>query len=301
MTLEQLNSDYALADQLTFVEGKGGLPMIEISNSLAKATISVYGGQILSFQPKGEAEDVLFLSPSAYYKPGKAIKGGAPICWPWFGPDPEGKGRAAHGFARNRMWEVKSTESLGDGGTKVVLGFGDSDETRAIWDYGFELAIAITIGKTAKLELITRNTGDKAFSITQALHTYFQVGDISKTKVEGFGGTQYIDKVDGSAEKAQAGAIEIGQEVDRIYKDVAPASSIEDAALGRSIKIDSEGSKTAVIWNPWAEISKNSADLEDDAYKTMVCVETVNAANEVIEVAAGAEYKLVATYAVEHS
>ena len=301
MTLEQLNSDYALADQLTFVEGKGGFPMIEVSNSLAKSTISVYGGQILSFQPKGEAEDVLFLSPSAYYKPGKAIKGGAPICWPWFGPDPEGKGRAAHGFARNRMWEVKSTESLGDGGTKVVLGFGDSEETRAIWDYGFELAIAITIGKTATLELITRNTGDQAFSITQALHTYFQVGDISKTKVEGFGGTQYIDKVDGSAEKAQAGAIEIGQEVDRIYKDVPPASSIEDAALGRSIKIDSEGSKTAVIWNPWAEISKNSADLEDDSYKTMVCVETVNAANEVIEVAAGAEYKLVATYAVEHS
>ena len=106
MTLDQLNSDYGLAGQLTFVEGPGGLPMIDVSNDLAKARISVYGGQILTFQPVDEAEDLLFLSPCAYYAPGKAIKGGAPVCWPWFGPDPEGKGRAAHGFVWRLLAEV---------------------------------------------------------------------------------------------------------------------------------------------------------------------------------------------------
>lgn len=135
MTLEQLNADYALTHQLThqltFVEGPGGLPMIEINNPLAKATISVYGGQVLSFQPVGAA-DLLFLSEQAYYAEGKAIKGGAPVCWPWFGADPEGKGRAAHGFVRNRMWNVNSTETLEDGETKVVLGLSDSEATREI-------------------------------------------------------------------------------------------------------------------------------------------------------------------------
>ena len=298
-TLDQLNQDYALASQLQFAAGKGDFPMIEINNRFAQATISVYGGQLLSFQPVGEAKDVLFLSPNAYYAPGKAIKGGAPVCWPWFGPDPEGKGRPQHGFARNRPWEVQSTETLGDGSTKVVLGFSDDEETRALWDHAFKLAIAITIGKAATLELVTRNTGNQPFSITQALHTYFTVGDISKVKVVGFDGKQYIDKVDGGVEKSQSGAIEIDQEVDRIYKDVPPTSVIEDAALGRRIKVDSEGSKTAVVWNPWVDISEKSGDLEDDSYKTMVCVETVNAANEVIEVAAGGEYKLVAVYAAE--
>jgi glucose-6-phosphate 1-epimerase len=301
MTIEQLNSDYGLSQQLTFVEGPGGFPMIEVNNGLAKAKISVYGGQILAFQPVDESADLLFLSPCAYYAPGKAIKGGAPICWPWFGPDPEGKGRAAHGFVRNRLWEVMRTETLPSGETQVVLGLHDTEETRAIWDYGFELAIAFTIGSHLKLELITRNTGSEAFSITQALHTYFQVGEISKTQILGFDDTQYIDKVDGSAQKAQVGAIAIGQEVDRIYQDVPPSSSIEDAALGRSIQVDSVGSKTAVVWNPWAEISASSGDLEDDAYQQFVCLETVNAANEVIEVAAGAEYKLVADYSVVRS
>jgi len=299
MTIAQLNSDYGLEGRLSFVEGQGGFPMIEVSNSLAKASISVYGGQVLSFQPVDEAEAVLFLSPTAYYAPGKAIKGGAPVCWPWFGPDPEDKGRAAHGFVRNRMWEVQSTESLAEGGTKVVLGVQSSAETQAIWPQSFELAIAITVGQSLTIELTTRNTGDAAFSITQALHTYFTVGDISKVHVKGLADTQYIDKVDGGTEKPQSGAVNIGQEVDRIYLNVPPALVIDDAALGRRIKVDSKGSQTAVVWNPWAEISAKSGDLEDESYKGFICVETVNAANEVVEVAAGAAYELAATYAVE--
>ena len=178
---------------ITRVAGNGGLPMINVSNDHADAVISVYAGQVLSFTPKGAA-DVLFVSDKAYYAEGKAIKGGVPICWPWFGADPEGKGRPAHGFMRNRMWSEWETRDNADGSTTVILGVESSPETLAIWPHAFRLAMEITVGKTLQLALVTRNTGDAAFTITQAMHTYFAVGDIAQTTVTGLEGTQYLDK-----------------------------------------------------------------------------------------------------------
>ncbi|NJR69263.1 MAG: D-hexose-6-phosphate mutarotase [Synechococcales cyanobacterium CRU_2_2] len=299
MTLEQLDADYSLTHQLTFVAGPGGLPMIEINNPLAKATISVYGGQVLSFQPVGAA-DLLFLSEQAYYAEGKAIKGGVPVCWPWFGADPENKGRAAHGFVRNRMWNVNSTETLEDGETKVVLGLSDSEATREIWPYGFEMAIAITVGTTLRLQLMTRNTGDQPFALTQALHTYFSVGEIGQVEVLGLEGTRYLDKAKGSGggEKSQLDAVTVAAEVDRIYLNVPSELAIVDASLGRRINITSSGSKTAVVWNPWAEIAAASGDLADDSYQKFICVETTNAATDVVEVPVGGDACLVATYGI---
>ena len=298
MNLKQLNADYGIADKVSFVEGKGGFPTIEVDNEHAKAVISVYAGQVLSFQPKTQAEDLMFLSSKAYYQDGKAMKGGAPICWPWFGPDPEDKGRSSHGFVRNRMWQMREVTSTQAGSTKIVLGLTDTENTRAIWDYAFDFAIAITVGKSLNVELITRNTGDKEFSITQALHTYFRVGGIDKVRVLGLKDNSYLDKVDSGKEKTQSGEIAFDGECDRIYLNVQPELTIDDAALGRKIKITSTNSKTAIVWNPWADISANMGDLDDKDYQNFVCVETANAANEVIKVAAGSEYKLAANYAL---
>ena len=299
MTIEQLNADYGIAGQLKFVEGKGGFPLIEIDGPKAKASISVYGGQVLSFQPTNEPEDLMFLSEKAYYKEGKAIKGGVPVCWPWFGPDPEGG--PSHGFVRNRLWEVLATETTASGEVKVTLGVGATAETREIWSEEFEVAIAISIGDTLTVELITRNRGDRAFSITQALHTYFKVGDIQRVKVIGLEELEYIDKPDGGAKKTQKGAVTFASEVDRIYTNVPNELVIEDAALGRKVYISSSGSKTAIVWNPWVEISAKMADLEDEDYKRLVCVETANAADDVVEVPASSEYRLVANYRIERS
>ncbi len=301
MTIEQLNADYGLAGQLKFVEGKGGFPLIEIDGPKAKASISVYGGQVLSFQPANEPEDLMFVSEKAYYQEGKAIKGGIPVCWPWFGPDPEGLGRPSHGFVRNRLWNVLATETTPDGEVKVTLGVAATAETREIWPEEFEMAIAISIGDSLSVELITRNKGDRAFSITQALHTYFKVGDIQQVKVIGLEELEYIDKPDGGAKKTQKGAVTFASEVDRIYTNVGSELVIEDAALGRKILISSTGSKTAVVWNPWVEISGKMADLEDDDYQRLVCVETANAANDVVEVPASSEYRLVANYRIERN
>ena len=299
MSIEQLNTDYGIAGQLKFVEGKGGFPVIEIENTLARALISVYGGQVLSFQPVTEPEDLMFLSEKAYYQSGKAIKGGIPLCWPWFGSDPENLGRSSHGFARNNFWTVLATEVTPGRETKVKLELVDTAETREIWSQAFNLTLEITVGNTLTLELVTRNTGDKAFSITQALHTYFKVGDIDQVKVLGLANTKYLDKVDNFEEKHQQGAVTIAEEVDRIYTDVPQELVIEDASFARRIKITSDGNKTAVVWNPWVDLCAKSADLEAEDYKRFICVETANAAKDVVEISPNSEYRLFVNYQIE--
>ncbi|MFK8182681.1 MAG: D-hexose-6-phosphate mutarotase [Phormidesmis sp.] len=301
MTIEQLNKDFGISGQVKVIEGKGGFPVVEINNAKAKAKISVYSAQVLSFQPAGEPTDLMFVSEGAYYKTGKATKGGIPICWPWFGPDPEGKGRASHGFVRNRMWTLLSTEALPSGDTKVRLGMLPSEETLAIWPYQFELEMEAVIGEQLTVTLKTQNTDDKPFSITQAFHTYFSTGDISQVKVLGLEGLTYLDKADSGAEKTQDGAITITREVDRIYQGVKPEMVIEDGEMGRRIRIATAGSKTAIVWNPWIEIAEKMADLDNQDYQRFICVETANAADEVVEVAPGQTYELQAIYAVERS
>lgn len=300
MSIAQLNSEHGIAGQVEFIEGQGGFPFIRVDNAKAKALISIYAGQVLSFSPAGKTDDLLFLSKKAYYQAGKAIKGGVPLCWPWFGPDPEGKGRPAHGFVRNRMWDIIETNVAANGDIKVVLGLTDTPDTQSIWPHAFILRLEITVGDTLNLALVTRNTGNQTLTITQAFHTYFSVGDIHQTRVSGLEGRQYIDKVDGGKQKMQSGAVTISSEVDRIYLDVLDDLVIHDPALKRRIRIASQGSQTAVVWNPWVKISTEMADLQDDDYLRMLCVETTNAATDSITIQPGSEFRLVANYSIEN-
>ena len=300
VSIEQLNQDFGIANQVKVVEGKGGFPVVEVINDKATAQLSVYAAQVLSFRPVGEATDLMFVSENAYYQTGKATKGGIPICWPWFGPDPEDKGRASHGFVRNRMWTLQGAESMPTGETKVRLGMSPSEETLAIWPYQFDLEMEVIVGEQLTVTLTTKNTGNEAFSITQAFHTYFSTGDINKVNVLGLDGKAYLDKPDGGKQKTQDGAIVVTEEVDRVYMDVPSELVIEDGGLGRRIRINSTGSKTAIVWNPWTEISQKMADLAADDYQRFICVETANAADDVVEVGAGSAYQLKAVYSIEH-
>lgn len=297
MNFDQL-SEYEIAGVLRFGEIEHGFTYIEINNSKAHATISTYAGQVLSYRPKNQQHDLLFVSDKAYYEEGKAIKGGIPVCWPWFGADPDGQGRPAHGFVRNRQWEVTGSESLADGSTRVVLSLTDSAETRNIWPHPFRLDVEITVGDSLGVVLVTHNTGDERITISQALHTYFRVGDIGKVRVLGLEGTDYLDKVAGSSRKTQAGPVTISGEVDRIYTGVSSDLTIDDAAFGRSIRIASSGCSTAVVWNPWIEVAKSMADLDDGDYIRMICLESANAGPETIDIPAGGEYRLEAEYSI---
>ena len=297
----ELNTQFAIANQLSFGQGNGDWPFIQIHNAHARATISLYGGQVLGFHPHHTTDDLMFLSERAFYEQGKAIKGGAPICWPWFGADTSGMNRGAHGFARNQLWRVVSTRELADdGATEVVLALNPSPKSLELWAHTFELTSTITVGKTLKIALVTRNTSDTPMHLTQAIHTYFKVGDIGQTQVLGLENTQYIDNaVGGNREiKPQMGAIDFTQEVDRIYTHTPPIMQIVDAAWQRNIQIQAIGSHSTVVWNPWVEIAKKSADLNDGDYQKFVCVETANAADDCVQIAPNASHTLSAEYSI---
>lgn len=295
-----LNPTPAGPDAVRRVPGPGDLPFLQVRNAHAEAVVSLYGAQVLSYRPVGAVADVLFLSERASFGAGKAIRGGVPVCWPWFGPDPQGLGRPNHGFARTRLWSVLNTDATPAGETQVTLGLRDTPDTRALWPHAFELTLQITVGTTLRLALTTRNTGDAPFQITQALHSYFAVGDIARTAVTGLEGCSYIDNATGAggAVKRQTGAVHIAAEVDRIYTGVPAALTIVDDALQRRTRLSAQGSRTAVMWNPWISIAAGMTDLKDDAYLRFVCVETANAADEVVTVPPGGEHGMAVEVSV---
>ncbi len=301
MDIDALNAEFGIPGTLRITTGRGGLPMIEIENGLASALVSLHAGQVLSYRPASAAQDLLFLSERAYFAPGKAIKGGVPICWPWFGADPEARGRPAHGFVRSMPWTLLGTRTLEGGATQVTLGMADDQETRTQWPHHFNLVLEVTVGEMLGLELITRNPQDRPFTITQALHTYFKVGDATRARVLGLEGCRYIDKAaDGKgAVIIQEGPVTVSAEVNRIYQGVPPTLLIEDPALGRRVRVESRNSATCIVWNPWVETARAMGDLDDADYRIMLCVETANAADEVIEVPAGGEARLAVDYRIE--
>ena len=291
-------SRYEIDGELQFIKTEHGFTYAVINNARAHATVSTYSGQVLSYRPKYQEDDMLFLSDKAYYEDGKAIKGGIPVCWPWFGADPENQGRPAHGFARNRQWQVTGSRSLADGSTTIVMCMTDNDVTRTHWPHPFRLDIEITVGDSLKVDLVTHNTGNDSITISQALHTYFRVGDIGKVSVLGLDGIPYLDKANGFTRMTQSGPVTISGEVDRIYTGITGDLTIDDSSLGRSIVIASGGCSTAVVWNPWVEIAASMADLDDGDYRHMLCVESANAGPETVEIAAGEAYRLVAEYTI---
>lgn len=301
MDIDALNAEYGIDGTLRLREGRGGLTMIEIENALATALISLHGGQVLSYRPYAAGSDLLFVGERARFEPGQEIKGGIPVCWPWFGQDPERRGRPIHGFARLRTWTLLSTVSLPNGATRVVLGVADDSETRALWPYYFNLLTEITVGAALGVELIARNAGDAPFRITQGLHSYFRVGDSAAVRVLGLEGCRYIDKAMGAGDaiRLQEGPATVSGEVNRIYEQVPPLLVLEDPALGRRIRIATRHSATCVVWNPGPERIRTFPDLGERDYRDMLCVETVNAASEVIEVPGGGEARLAADYGID--
>ena len=299
MLFQQLNFDLGIAGALEFVEGADGLPMIKIDTPQAQAKIAMHGAHVLSFQPKSAANDVLFLSDKARYEPGVAIRGGIPICWPWFSGQKPHPDLQTHGFARTRIWQLASTRQKGD--TIVVrLTLEDDAETRKLWNHAFNLTLEIRVSETLSLSLTTENTGSSGFYFTQALHTYFAVGNIAQTKLKGLTGVEYIDAVgDENKRFIQTDTVKIDNEIDRVYTGFSGVVSIEDAALARKINVTSAGSQTTVVWNPWQAIATEMQDLNDDDYQRFVCVETVNTNDDVITLQAGQSHTMTANYVVK--
>lgn len=293
-----LNARYGIPEQLSFKVVAGGLIVAEVNNAHATASIALQGAHLMTWAPKGELP-VIWLSRDAKPAPGKSIRGGVPICWPWFGPHASEPKFPGHGFARTVPWSVVDTQKLGNGATRLVFRLVHSDATRAQWPHPSEVEIHMVVGTTLEFDLVTRNTGGAAITVGDALHTYFEVGDVSKVKVHGLDGCPYLDKVDGGARKQQSGPVTIAGEVDRIYLNSIADCVIEDAVLKRRIRIAKQGSASSVVWNPWIEKAAKMGDLGEKGYLNMLCVESTNADADVVSIVPGAEHHLWVRYSVE--
>lgn len=301
MDIEQFNINHGKGGQLKCFKGKGGFPFIQVNNRSASALISVYAAQVLSFKPTSESEDLLFVSKKSHFRRGKAIRGGIPVCWPWFGSDPSSLNRPNHGFARQGLWSVVGTNAQNADETQVRLRFTETLTETIGWQQGFVLELAISISNTLTLELVTRNTGTQQFSITQAFHSYFHIGHIRQVQVYGLENTVYVDKLADGKHQRQQGNVTVSAAIDRIYTNVHNELVIDDLAFKRKIQITSTNSKTAVVWNPWATHSANIADLDADDYQRFICVEAGNVDQDVIHIEPDSEYRLRTQFKITRS
>lgn len=296
--IDILNQQFAIPGHLDFIEGPGGLPVARIHNALASSDIALQGAHVMTWQPVGE-EPVIWLSTQARFTPGKSIRGGIPVCWPWFGNHETEPDFPAHGFARTVMWEVTSSEALADGATRVTFELTQTDATRTQWPHACKVSYAVTAGRQLTVELRTQNTGDHPFRITEALHTYFDIGDIGNLRITGLSRSVYLDKLEAFKPKRQHGEVEIASEVDRVYVNTEAECVIEDRARQRCIRVIKQGGRSTVVWNPWIEKSEKMGDMGENGYRRMVCVESANANINFVNIAPGETHGLKVVYTVE--
>ncbi len=276
-----------------------GLPALHLHNVHGEAIVHRHGAHVTHFQPAGQ-RPVLWLSDRSPFQDGKPIRGGVPICAPWFGPHPTDPGLPAHGLVRTRAWAVVRGEELPDGRTRVELALASDPALLAMWPHPFAAALTVTVGATLELELSLRNTGSSPILLSEALHSYFAVSDVRNIRVTGLGDTMYLDKVAGGTRTRQGPEpiAFIGQ-TDRVYFSSGPATVIDDPGLARRIVVSKSGSGATVVWNPWAEKAATMSDVGADAWPGMVCVEAANAADSTVVVPPDFTHHLRQVIAVE--
>lgn len=251
---------------------ENALEYIEIQNSSASAKIALQGAHIFHYARDGE-EPILWLSETSDFENGKAIRGGVPVCWPWFGMNKD-ENLPQHGFARTSVWKLADTKETDANTTEVTLKLEDSEQSLKLWRYKFELELHVVVSDKLTMELKTTNIDDKEFEITQALHTYFPVSHISHVNIKGLDKKPYLNALTYKTE-VQEGDITFNKEVDRVYQEVEGEIVLQDK--NRTIRIQNEGSSCVVVWNPWIDKCKKMSAMKDDAYIYFVCIESANA------------------------
>ncbi|WP_407332603.1 D-hexose-6-phosphate mutarotase [Enterovibrio sp. 27052020O] len=263
MDVNQFPTTAVLSDYVTVCE-LDGIKVVRVVHPKATAAISLFGAHVLSFQPSGKKETI-WMSEKADLSGSKAIRGGIPVCWPWFGKAAE----PSHGFARSSEWTLNEHRENEDG-VIISLTLTDTADTRAVWPHAFHAELLIEVTNTLKVSLISTNTGDTPIQIGGALHTYLNIGDITETTVSELG-NEYIE---GGVRKPSSGHTRFNQEVDRIYTHANETVMVEDPSFQRRLAVTNQGHNAVVVWNPWKALSASMGDMADDSYQTMVCVES---------------------------
>jgi glucose-6-phosphate 1-epimerase len=281
MNVSELNGTYGIAGSLTFAPGHGGLPNAVLTCGHGEVVVSLYGAHVLSYRPRGKSE-VFWMSALSEFSEGKPIRGGIPVCFPWFGPHATDAQKPQHGFARLHIWTVAGASVLPDGGIELRLTLTDTQATMALWPHSFAAELTVTLTSSLEVRLRCTNTGDAAFTYSDALHSYFAVSDIANVKIHGLSGAKFLEAKGNEQHRQNEELLEIRGEVNRRYIGTTSECIIEDAGMPRKIRVGKKGSTVTVVWNPWKDTAKQIADMPDDGYKTMICVEAVNAFDDVV-------------------
>ena len=289
MDIAQLEEKFGIPGHLSF-DSHDGLTRVQVQVAGASATVYLHGAHLTHWQPAGQ-EPVIFLSEKSDFAPGKAIRGGVPICFPWFGPRSDGQAGPSHGYARIQEWDPAFAALVpGAEGDQVYLTFAlyPNEESRSLGFDNVRAAFEVIVGKTLTMRLTAANSGTEPLRIEEALHTYFAVKDVRTTALTGLESALYRDKTDGMKEKTTpAGPLLLVSETDRVFPANTATVQIHDEGNGRVITVEKTNSATTVVWNPWSDLAAKLVDMADDAWPGFVCVETANVATDAITLLPG--------------
>jgi D-hexose-6-phosphate mutarotase len=286
-------------DGVRLETGPGGLERLALPAAEGEALVYLQGAHVAHFQPKGE-KPVLWMSAASRYEPGRPLRGGVPICFPWFGAKVGSPDAPLHGFARILPWAVASVEREADGGLRAVLELSAEAAARGGFPRELSLSLAVTVSRSLRMALSVRNVDSAAVTFEEALHSYFAVSDVRQVRIHGLEGVPYVDKTAAMAGKpGERQPVAITAETDRVYLGATGTVTIEDPGWRRRVVIGKSGSATTVVWNPWIAKAKAMPDFGDEEWTAMICVETANAMDGAVTLAPEASHVMAATLEVQ--
>jgi glucose-6-phosphate 1-epimerase len=295
-TVAELDRQLGIPGVARVSEGNGGLARVQITGAFGAGEIYLHGAHVTSWKPANN-DELLFISTKARWEEGHAIRGGIPICFPWFRGKLDDPHAPAHGLVRTRIWQLESIIE-NENGVAVTMFTQSDGRTREWWPGEFRLAHRVTFGSELFLELVCMNTGTTPFRFEEALHTYNRIANIQDARLQGLDSVSYLDNTDSNKEKTQRGDVTIASPTDRAYCNTQDEVDLLDPNLKRRIRLRKEHSLSTVVWNPWSEGAARLQDLGDGEWRQFLCVEASNILDAAINLAPGQEHRMTAVLTV---
>jgi len=296
LDLTELDHRFGISDVARVSEGHGGLARVEINTPLAHGEIYLHGAHVTSWRPAG-SEEVLFLGTKSRWEEGQAIRGGIPICFPWFRGKADDPHAPAHGFVRTRSWQLYSIVE-NKAGVAVTMFIESDEQTRRWWPGEFRLVHRVTFGSELKLELTCINTGRTQFAFEEALHTYSRVADVKDVCLQGLDGIRFLDNTDANKEKVQVGNLTVASQTDDAFMNTENTVDLLDPKMDRRLRLQKAKSTTTVVWNPWQEGARRLQDLGEGEWMQFLCVEASNIMGAGVTLTPGQEHTMTAVLRV---
>jgi len=296
LDITELDRRFGIPDIARVCEGDGRLARVDITSPLAHGEMYVHGAHVISWRPTG-SEEVLFLSSKSRWEEGQAIRGGIPICFPWFRAKTDDPHAPAHGFVRTRSWQLGSIVET-SAGVAVTMFIESDEQTRRCWPAEFRLVHRATFGSELTLELVCTNTGRTPLRFEEALHTYNRVADVGTVRLQGLNGARFLDNTDSNKEKTQLGDVTFASQTDNAFLSTQNAVELLDPKMGLRIRLQKANSSTTVVWNPWQEGASGLRDLGEGEWKQFLCVETSNIIGAAVTLAPAQEHTMSAVLSV---